>query len=169
LQGAAKPVTCAKLLEYLSTDRGAPCAFILILPSLGRRSPPRRSCAILRQIAIRQEPRPCAQAAVSVQSHCSCYAGSLLAASALGSKIHRCQDAGAAAVVLVVCRSDAGRRQAHGSRSDVSMAGVVDSRRESGHGYIDANDLERRSRPDERHNSVAFDQTIGGRRTWGLP
>jgi len=27
LQGGAKPVTCTKLLKYLSTNRGAPCAF----------------------------------------------------------------------------------------------------------------------------------------------
>ena len=44
--GAAEPVTCTKLLEYLSTDRGAPCAFIL--PSFGRQCVPRQSCAVLR-------------------------------------------------------------------------------------------------------------------------
>jgi len=54
LQGAAKQVRCAKLLEYLSTDRDAPCPFILL--SSGRSSAPRRSCAILRQTAIGQKP-----------------------------------------------------------------------------------------------------------------
>jgi hypothetical protein len=55
-------------------------------------------------------------------------------------QIHQSQDAGAAAAVPVVCRTDAGRRQADGSRSAVVMSGVVDSGRESGHGNIDAND-----------------------------
>ena len=55
-------------------------------------------------------------------------------------QIERSQDAGTAAVVPVVRRSDAGRRQAHGSRSDVVMSDVVDSGRESRHGNIDAND-----------------------------
>jgi hypothetical protein len=47
LQGAAKPVTRTKLLEYLSTNRGAPCAFILL--SSGRPVAPCQSCAVLRQ------------------------------------------------------------------------------------------------------------------------
>jgi predicted nuclease of predicted toxin-antitoxin system len=51
-------------------------------------------------------------------------------------QIDRSQDAGAAAAVAVDCKSDAGRRQARGSRSDVVMSGIVDS----GHGNIDAND-----------------------------
>jgi len=55
-------------------------------------------------------------------------------------QIERSQDAGAAAMCLVLCRSGAGRRQADGSRSDVVMSGVVHSGRESGHGNIDAND-----------------------------
>src|SRR4029077_13379725 len=55
-------------------------------------------------------------------------------------QIERSHDAGAAAAVPVVCRTGAGRRRANGSRSDVVMSGVVDSRREGGHGDIDAND-----------------------------
>src|ERR1700720_2455676 len=58
----------------------------------------------------------------------------------MASQIERSRDAGAAAAVPVVCRTDVGRRQADGSRSDVVMSGVVDSGPESGHGNIDAND-----------------------------
>lgn len=60
--------------------------------------------------------------------------------------------AGAAAAVLVVCRSGAGRRQADASRSDVVVSGVVDSGREIGRGNIDANDPELMFRP-ERYAS----------------
>jgi hypothetical protein len=49
-------------------------------------------------------------------------------------------NAGAAAVVPIVCRTSAGRRRADRSQSDVVMSGAVDSGRESGHGNIDAND-----------------------------
>jgi hypothetical protein len=48
--------------------------------------------------------------------------------------------AGAAAAVPVVCRSNAGRRHADGSRLDVVVSGVGDSGRKIGHGNIDAND-----------------------------
>jgi hypothetical protein len=55
-------------------------------------------------------------------------------------QIERSQDARAAAAAPVLCRSGAGWRQAHGSRSDVVTSGIMDSGQERGHGHIDAND-----------------------------
>ena len=43
---------CDKVLPYLTIDRGPPLA---LYPSNGRRFAPRQSCAVLRQIAIRQK------------------------------------------------------------------------------------------------------------------
>jgi hypothetical protein len=130
------------------TKTGRPHLAAFILPSLGRRSAPRRSCAALRQIAIGQKTRPSTQAADSALVRCSRYAESFVTAPASRvAQIERSQDAGAAAAVPVVCRSGAGRRQADGFRSDEVMSGVVDSGRESGHGNIDANDPQRASQP----------------------
>jgi hypothetical protein len=72
-----------------------------------------------------------------VQVHCSCHAVSLMDARAsciAGSRHRRC-----GRLVPVVCGSEAGRRPAHGSRSNVVMFDVVDSRQQSGQGNIDAN------------------------------
>jgi len=62
--------------------------------------------------------RRSAQAAVSVQTHCSRYVDSLAGRTCVHVRqMDRNQDAGAASAVPVVCWSNAGRRQADGSRS----------------------------------------------------
>jgi hypothetical protein len=108
-----------------------------ILPSLGRCSAPRRSCAALRQIAIRQN---------SDQAPRQRSRGRVVAVDVVRPRwpqVRRVspgrprRGAGAAAAVSVLCRSSAGGRQADGSRSDVVMSAVVDSGRQIGHGNID--------------------------------
>ena len=84
-----------------------------------------------------------ARAADLVQTHCSRYAEVWSIAVRHVRQIDRRQDAGTAAAVPVVCRSDAGRRQADGSRSGAGMSGVKDGGRERGYGDIDATDPSR--------------------------
>jgi hypothetical protein len=112
---------------------------LLSCPSLGRRCAPRRSCAVLRQTAIRQKAGsasrqhiPCRFVAVAmptlrVYERASCVARSTEART---RELRR--------LCPVVCRTGAGRRQPDRSQSDVVMSGVVDSGPSSGHGHIDA-------------------------------
>jgi hypothetical protein len=104
-----------------------------ILPSLGR------PCAILRQTAIGQNPGE----APKQQFQCRLIAAVVPTFGGRTARhvrqIDRSRDAGAAAAD---CKSDEGRRQARGSRSDVVMSGIVDSGQQRGHGNIDANEPE---------------------------
>jgi hypothetical protein len=102
------------------------------LPSLARSaSRPRRSRANPRQIAIRQRPGDQAKRpgsfsrADSLPSLCRPF-GWLHVRHV--RQVDRGQDAGTAAVVPVVCRSDAGQRQADGPRPRLGLtpAGVPD-------------------------------------------
>jgi hypothetical protein len=81
-----------------------------------------------------------ARAADLVQTHCSRYAEVWSIAVRHVRQIDRRQDAGTAAAVPVVCRSDA-RQTALGPARE--MSGVKDSGRERGHGDIDANNPSR--------------------------
>ena len=88
-----------------------PHAAAFILPSLGRRFGPRRSCAIPRQIANGQKQTKHSDrgfCAGSLQSICRIFGGRTCITCC---QIEQSQDAGAAAAVPVVCRSGAGRRQ----------------------------------------------------------
>src|SRR5260370_21890165 len=60
LQGAVFDRTSLEVLDLsaLFIHPTGPHLAPFILPSLGRRSPPRRSCAALRQTAIEQRTRP---------------------------------------------------------------------------------------------------------------
>ena len=134
-----RTVKCLMCLHFYST-RPPRTSRLFILLSLGRRSALRRSCAVLRQTTIRQKPVQHLGStfrAGSLQSLCRlCWCTNVRGASPGRRKL----GAGAAAAVLVVCRTGAGRRQPDGSQSDVVMSGVVDSGPGSGHGNIDAND-----------------------------
>jgi hypothetical protein len=130
-----------------------------ILQSLGRWSPPRRSCATLRQTAIRQKLRSSILAADRVQVHCSRYANYLVGRTCVVCRpVDRSLDAGAAAVVPVVCGPGAGRRRADDPQSGVVMSSVVDSARERGRGNIDANDPKRALDTISTHSFVAGEQ-----------
>jgi hypothetical protein len=115
--------------RWSSASSRTPVRFILL--SSGRWSAPRRSCAILRQIAIRQSQakRPGSRLrADSLQSLCR-QIRSIARASC--SPIDRGKDAGAAAAVPVVRRSDAG---------PIWYCPVLWRADERAHGDIDAND-----------------------------
>jgi hypothetical protein len=126
--------------------KNAHCAKVLILPrvshvrpgrnvrllfchrSVGGRLPavPVRSFAKLRSERKPDQAPGSRFRAGSLQSTCRIFGDRTCVTC---RQIERSQDAGAAAAVLVLCRSGAGRRQADGSRSDVVMSGVVDSGR----------------------------------------
>jgi hypothetical protein len=74
----------AELASFLPRPTGAHLA-PFILQSLGRGSRPHRSCATLRQTAIRQRLRSSILAASCVQVHCSRYADSLAVERVAGS------------------------------------------------------------------------------------
>src|SRR5258708_5913755 len=133
-----------KLLMLLLSDRAAPRAFYLA----------RGRSAFCSSPFLRGPSPNCDQTKTQPKHSRSRFrAGSLQSTRRIFRdrtcvkcrQIERSQDAGAAAAVPFVCKSDAGRRQADGSRSNVVMSGVVDSR-EVGHGNIDANDPKRTSR-----------------------
>ena len=127
MQGAGKPVTCAKLLESLTTDRGATLRLYPAIkrsvvcaadPALSFAKPPsdkdqdKRNASRLRADLAQLISR------VFVDRRCS---SCLLAG--------RGQNAGASAVAPVVSNSSVARSQADRSQSDVIMSGIVDSGR----------------------------------------
>jgi len=132
---AAAP--CAKPMcrqRFLDRSRAAssrtPVRFILL--TTGRWSPPRRSCAILRQVAIRQKPGE----APRQQTSCRLIAvvmptnGSVARASCSPNRPRQ------------GWRSRGRRTGCSQIRrgTDLRMSGIVESGRESGHGDIDPND-----------------------------
>src|SRR5262245_19370564 len=66
--------------QVLTTTSDRPHIAAFILPCGGRGAAPHRSCATLRQTAIRQKLRSSVLAAGCVQVHCSQHAGSWPAA-----------------------------------------------------------------------------------------
>ena len=122
--------SCDKLLHCLTIDRRAPYPFILL--SSGRWFAPRRSCAIVRQIAMRQKPGE----APRQQTSCRLIA---VVMPTIGW------------VARAPCSPNRPRQggRSRGRRTgcsqirrgtDVAMSGIVESGRENGHGDIDAND-----------------------------
>jgi hypothetical protein len=142
---AAGPETQLSDLFVLFCRPTGPHLAAFILPLLGRRSAPCQSCAVLRQTAIRQKSGrasrqhiPCRFVAVVMPTVRCTNVRHLLP----GRRKLRRGSCGGCARCLQNERRKAASRQVSVERV---RSGVVDSRRQSGQGNIDANEPKRNS------------------------